>query len=85
MYHVYVLKSKIDSSLYVGYTNSIKRRLKEHNSGKVGYTKDRKPWNLIYCESFISFEDAQQRERSLKHFGKAFGQLKRRIKNSLNM
>jgi len=84
MYQVYILKSKKDNSLYVGYTNNIERRLNEHNTGQVKYTESRKPWNLVYYESFASLEDARQRERNLKHFGKAFGQLKRRIENSLN-
>lgn len=42
------------------------------------------PWNLIYYESFVSLEDAKIREKSLKYFGKAYVQLKLRIKNSLN-
>lgn len=84
MYHVYILKSKKDNSLYVGYTNDVQRRLQEHNKGQVGYTKDNVPWYLVYYETFTSLEDAKQREKSLKYFGKAFGQLKRRIKNSLN-
>ncbi len=84
MYHVYILKSKKDNSLYVGYTNDVQRRLQEHNKGQVAYTKDHVPWDLVYYEAFASLEDAKQREKGLKYFGKAFGQLKRRIKNSLN-
>jgi putative endonuclease len=84
MYHVYLLKSKKDNSYYVGYTNDIERRLKEHNQGYVEYTSTRKPWNLVYYETYASLEDAKARENNLKRFGKAFGQLKRRIKNSLN-
>jgi putative endonuclease len=84
MYHVYLLKSKKDNSYYVGYTNDIERRLKEHNQGYVEYTSTRKPWNLVYYETYASLEDAKARENKLKRFGKAFGQLKRRIKNSLN-
>ena len=84
MYHVYVLKSKKDNSLYVGYTNDIERRLKEHNRKLVSYTRDHSPWNLVYYETFIAIEDARLREKSLKYFGRAFGQLKGRIKYSLN-
>lgn len=40
MYFVYILKSKKDKSLYVGYTNNIEHRLEEHNKGAVNYTKD---------------------------------------------
>ena len=84
MYHVYVLKSKKDHSLYVGYTSNIERRFEEHNRGLVTYTRNRFPWELVYYETFISIEDARRREKNLKYFGRAFGQLKGRIKNSLN-
>lgn len=84
MYHVYLLKSRNDNSLYVGYTNSVERRLQEHNKGLVEYTKKHKPWDLVYYETFLSLEDAKLREKRLKYFGKAFGQLKGRIKKSLN-
>lgn len=84
MYQVYVLRSKKDSSFYVGYTNNIERRLKEHNNGLVEYTRKYLPWRLIYYESFLSIEDAKKREKSLKSFGKAFSQLKLRIQDSLN-
>jgi putative endonuclease len=85
MYHVYLLKSKKNDSLYIGYTNDMKRRLKEHNSGLVGHTKKYLPWTLIYCESFTSLEDTKKREKSLKYFGRAYSQLKKRIINSLNV
>jgi len=84
MYHVYLLKSQKNDSFYVGYTNDLKRRLQEHNTGLVEYTKKFRPWSLIYYETFTSLEDAKLREKSLKYFGKAFRQLKSRIKNSLN-
>jgi putative endonuclease len=84
MYYVYLLKSQKNGSLYVGYAKDIKRRLKEHNTGLVGYTRKYLPWMLIYYESFISLEDAKKREKSLKYFGKAYSQLKNRIAASLN-
>jgi putative endonuclease len=83
MYHVYLLRSRKNESFYIGYTNNIQRRLSEHNDGTVEYTKKYKTWQLIYCESFISLNDAKIREKSLKHFGKAFSLLKSRIKYSL--
>ena len=85
MYHVYLLKSKKNDIFYIGYTNNIIRRLKEHNDRLIGYTKKYSPWSLIYYESFISLEDAKIREKSLKSFGKAYIQLKLRNKNSLKM
>lgn len=84
MYHVYLLKSQKNNSLYIGYTKNMERRLKEHNAGLVEYTKKYLPWTLIYYESYISLEDAKKREKSLKYFGKAYSQLKNRIATSLN-
>ena len=84
MYHVYLLKSRKNNSLYVGYTKDIEQELKEHNADLVKYTKKYLPWILIYYESYISLEDARKREKSLKYFGKAFSHLKNRITLSLN-
>lgn len=84
MYHVYLLKSKKKEIFYIGYTNNIEQRLKQHNSGQSEYTKKYMPWDVIYYESFVSLEDAKVREKSLKFFGRTYNHLKLRIKNSLD-
>jgi len=66
MYYIYVLKSKRDNKLYIGYTNNLKRRLKEHNDGLVAITKHRKPFKLIFYEAFSNQQDATAREKFLK-------------------
>lgn len=67
MFHcVYLLQSKIDESLYIGYTNNIKKRLLEHNSGKNFSTKRSKPWKLIFFEGYLDEKDARRREKYLK-------------------
>jgi putative endonuclease len=33
-FYAYVLLSQKDNNYYIGYTNNLKRRLEEHNSGK---------------------------------------------------
>ncbi len=83
MFHLYILKSKKDDNLYIGSTNDLRRRLSEHNSGKIPSTKGRIPFELRYYESFHKEVDARKREFSLKKDGKALGQLKRRISESL--
>ncbi len=83
MYYLYILKSKKDFKLYTGSTNDLKRRLSEHNEGKVRSTKSRIPFVLIYYEAYSNENDARKREFSLKKDGKALGQLKRRISESL--
>ena len=52
-WYVYILKC-MSGSYYVGYTSDIKRRIIEHNSGKVHFTKDKRPVVLF---TFIAFSD----------------------------
>ena len=83
MFYVYVLRSMKDKKLYLGYTNDLKRRMGEHNSGLNTSTKFRRPLKLIYYEAYRAREDAEHREEMLKLFGRALGGLKRRISKSL--
>lgn len=64
---VYILECA-DTSLYVGCTNNLEKRLKEHNNSKQGahYTKIRRPVVLKYSESFSNLKDARAREGALK-------------------
>jgi len=62
MYIVYVIKSEKDSRLYVGFTENIERRLKEHNSGKTKSTKGYVPWNLVHTEEVTERSLARKRE-----------------------
>lgn len=67
MHFVYILECA-DTSLYIGCTNDIERRLKQHNESKSGarYTKARRPVVLRYTESFTTRGDALRRECELK-------------------
>ena len=78
MYFVYVIQSKIDNRLYVGFTDNLQRRIGEHNSGKTKSTKAYIPWELVYFESVENRIDARKRE---KYFKSGYGkeQLKRQI------
>jgi len=80
---MYILKSREDGKLYIGYTDNLKKRLKEHNLGLVRSTKTRRPLYLVYYEAYASKQDAMQRELNLKLRAKALRQLKNRIKSSL--
>ena len=83
MFCLYILKSQQDDNLYIGSTNNLKRRIEQHNAGKVFSTKLRKPFNLIYCEIYKAEADARKREHNLKLRSKALAQLKKRIAESL--
>ena len=66
MFYIYVLLSKINNDLYIGYSEDIKRRFAQHNSGEVKATKANKPWKLVYYEAYDNKYDATKRERQLK-------------------
>lgn len=82
MNYVYVLISEKDLKLYIGITNNLKKRLKNHNNGYVLATKKRRPFKLIYYESYIKLSDAKRREKYLKG-GKGHNELKIQIQDAL--
>ena len=67
MNYVYILEC-FDTTLYIGSTNNLERRLHEHNTLKSGahYTKIRRPVVLKYTEKFTTLHDARKREVELK-------------------
>ncbi len=83
VYYVYLLKSKKDESLYIGYTNDLKRRFDEHNDKKSRSTKHKAPFELVYYEAYQSSSDARFREDQLKRHAQGLSALKRRLRNSL--
>ena len=84
MFYVYVLKSIVDYGLYIGFTENLRKRFREHNWGKCRSTKSRIPVRLIYYEAFINKRDARKREIELKSHGQQREFLYARIANSLN-
>ena len=78
MNYVYALLCESDGNFYTGSTIDLRRRLKEHNEGKVISTVNRRPLKLIYYEACTNEEDARRRERFLKS-----GPGKKYIKNRL--
>lgn len=70
MYIVYVLKSLKDGKTYIGCTQDLGNRIKEHNTGEVKSTKSRIPLILWYKEEFFDKFKAYKREQ---HFKTAWG------------
>ena len=66
MYFVYVLKSENNWRFYVGMTDNVERRIKEHNSGKTKSTKGYRPWIFFFKEEFQTRKEARVREKYLK-------------------
>ena len=65
MYYVYILRMR-NGQLYTGFTSDLKRRMKDHEYGKVKSTKLRRPLILIHYEAYILESDARRREKFLK-------------------
>jgi len=80
MYYVYLLKSKKDNSYYIGFTSDLRLRFLQHKKGEVKSTNYRRPLELIYYESYLAKELAEERERKLKQFGSAYSALLKRLK-----
>lgn len=74
MYYIYLIKNSKTNKTYIGYTNNLRRRIKEH--------QNKKP-ELIYYEAYKNEKDAREREKKLKQRGQAARRLKERLKCSL--
>ena len=66
MHYVYILKSKVDGSRYIGVTGDLKRRFMEHNSGNSEYSSTKIPYDLQWYCSFVDEQAAFDFEQYLK-------------------
>lgn len=68
--HVVYILECADMTLYVGCTNDLERRLKQHNGAKAGahYTKIRRPVVLRYSERSRTLATARAREAEIKRW-----------------
>lgn len=82
-YYVYVLIDIQTKLCYIGYTEDLNQRLKDHRSGKTMTTAKMVKPELIYYEACLNKKDALIREKQLKTgFGR--GYIKKRIENYLS-
>ncbi|MFA4838803.1 MAG: GIY-YIG nuclease family protein [Candidatus Neomarinimicrobiota bacterium] len=65
-YILYIIKSEVDGSFYIGYSSDIEKRLAQHNSGMSFYTSRKSPWKLVHVEEYKTKREAIYRERYLK-------------------
>ena len=70
MYYVYVLLSLATGKRYIGQTDDLERRLKEHNNPdhnpRKFTSKQKGPWKRILPEEYPTRREAMARERWLK-------------------
>lgn len=62
MHYTYILFSEKHNFKYIGSTVDLRKRVQQHNGGKVKTTKARGPWKLIYYEAYQTKELARKAE-----------------------
>lgn len=73
MITVYALSSLKRNYIYVGQTNNVAKRFKQHNDGHEKTTQPYRPFKLIYTEEFNDRITPRVREKYLKSgVGKEF-------------
>ncbi len=71
MYYVHLLASSQNGMVYIGVTNSITRRLEEHQTGLTeGFTRRYGIRKLVYYETFLDVDNAIAREKQLKRWSR---------------
>lgn len=66
-YYVYIMTNPNNTTLYVGITNNLQRRVYEHKNKLIdGFTKRYNITKLVYFEIADSAESAIMREKKLK-------------------
>ena len=70
---VYIMTNRPNGTLYVGVTSDLARRAWEHREGVVeGHTKRYGLKRLVYAERHDEISVAIQREKTIKHWPRAW-------------
>ncbi|MEK7165948.1 MAG: GIY-YIG nuclease family protein [Patescibacteria group bacterium] len=68
-FYVYTLTNISRSTIYIGVTNNLERRVYEHKNDLVdGFSKKYKLHYLIYFEEYTDVREALAREKQLKNW-----------------
>lgn len=65
---VYIMSNKNRTTFYVGVTNNIERRVREHRSGSSKFTGRYNLTHLVYFEKITDIVKAIEREKQLKRW-----------------
>jgi putative endonuclease len=72
-YTVYILRTS-SNTLYIGQTNNLDKRVKEHqkkSNKSAKYIRYFSSFQLVYSEKYASRKQAMQRESQLKKWSRA--------------
>ena len=72
-FHVYILASRRNGTLYIGMTDNLVRRVWLHREGALpGFTKQHNVTMLVWHEQHASRDSAFQRERQIKRWNRTW-------------
>ena len=64
-YRVYVIQNR-EGKFYIGVSDDVARRVKQHNTGQSRWTKGRVPWTIVWQSGGLSLSEARKLEKRLK-------------------
>jgi putative endonuclease len=80
--YVYILSNRPNGTLYIGVTSDLVHRVFQHREGVVkGFSKTYGLKRLVYYEAYDDISVAIQREKTMKHWPRAW---KVRLINGFN-
>lgn len=65
---LYILKNPVTERYYIGSTNNLERRLKQHRVGSTRTTRILGTTELVYQEEYNNILEARLREKKLKSY-----------------
>jgi predicted GIY-YIG superfamily endonuclease len=65
-YYVYILRNRHRTVLYIGMTNDLQRRMRQHAEATSGFTARYNVTDLVYVERYGTSTAAIEREKQLK-------------------
>lgn len=70
-FSLYILECS-DGTLYIGHTDNLDERMRQHDAGKSdAYTASKRPLKLLHVEEFETRYEAPTMERKLKGWSRA--------------
>jgi len=67
-YRVYIIQNR-ERKFYIGLSDDVVRRVKQHNTGQSHWTKGRGPWEIVWQSEELPLTDARKLENRLKRQG----------------
>ena len=81
-FNVYIMASECNKFIYIGFTNNLSCRVRDHQSHRnKGYTEEYKVNKLVYYERYHYVNNAISREKQLKKWNRTW---KNELINKIN-